>query len=53
MQGAIAIETTILQKNENLYIHPDHPGVKISTHGLPAQVLVLQMPLRDEAYQAA
>ena len=53
MQGAIAIETTILQKNENLYIHPDHPGVKISTHGLPAQMLVLQMPLRDEAYQAA
>jgi len=50
MQGTVYIEDTKLVKNENIFAYPKLQNILIETHGLPTQILVLQMPLRDAGY---
>jgi len=50
MQGTVYIEDTKLVKNENIFAYPKLQNIQIETLGLPTQILVLQMPLRDAGY---
>jgi len=50
MQGSLIEGEQYLRKNENLYISRDVKSHSLQTDNQAAQILVLQMPIRDEAY---
>ena len=49
-QLANFVSDQILRKNENLYISHDVKSYSLQTDNQAAQILVLQMPIRDEVY---
>ena len=51
MQGCLVEDAQYLRKNENIYISQDIKGYNIQTADLAAQILILQMPLKDLSYQ--
>ncbi len=53
MQGYLIEEDHCLRKNENVYLSRDEKSHQLKTSDHAAQILILHMPLKDQAYEVS